>query len=488
MSIPTSFQYQSPPEAALKLQYIGSRISELPAPAAIIDVAVARANCDSMLAAAENLGVSFRAHVKTHKTVELTKLQVAAGRPARRDIRLIVSTIAEIEHLLPWLLRNKKEGVNVDIVYGFPASPSSLRRIATFAHLLGGFSVSLIVDSAEAVDVIAKSRSLWPIGIPVFIKIDTGYHRAGVELDSTQFKTIVDKLGKLRTEIWLRGLYSHMGNSYGGNSPADAINGLQLELEGLQAAGKYVSHVFDKPFDEFRRNLIYTVGATPTATAAQNLTSDSEAALQLRRTIGKIRKETAANLDIELHAGVYPLLDLQQLATHARPPSISYALGEQHRFVGLTYSSIGLRILVEVASTYPHRVKPEALIAAGTLALGREPCKSYPGWGVVTPWSDNLTAKKDLHDLDGNPNFYDPDQQSGTMKGWIISRISQEHGILTWEGPREDMRKLKIGERLLVWPNHACVAGAGFGWYFVVDSASDDPDMVRDIWVRCRGW
>src|SRR6266480_4426973 len=118
MSIPTSFQCQIPPDAALKLQYIGKRISELPTPAAIIDVAVARANCEAMLATAANLGVSFRAHVKTHKTVELTELQVAAGKTDRHDIRLIVSTLAEIEHLLPWLLRKKKDGVNVDIIYG----------------------------------------------------------------------------------------------------------------------------------------------------------------------------------------------------------------------------------------------------------------------------------------------------------------------------------------------------------------------------------
>src|SRR5262249_17673417 len=150
-----------------------------------------------------------------------------------------------------------------------------------------------------------------------------------------------------------------------GDSPADAMQGLQSELEGLQIAGKYVFSIFDKPSDEFRKNFIYTVGATPTTTAAQNLVSDSEEALRLRRVIKDIREETAVNLDIELHAGVYPLLDIQQLATHARPPTIPYyALGEQHTFAGLTYSSVALRILVEIASTYTHRVKPEALIAA----------------------------------------------------------------------------------------------------------------------------
>jgi len=66
--------------------------------------------------------------------------------------------------------------------------------------------------------------------------------------------------------------------------------------------------------------------------------------------------------------------------------------------------------------------------------------------------------------------------------------VSQEHGILTWEGEGPATRELKIGEKVMVWPNHACVAGSGFGWYFIVDSDSEDGDLVRDIWVRCRGW
>ncbi len=36
-------------------------------------------------------------------------------------------------------------------------------------------------------------------------------------------------------------------------------------------------------------------------------------------------------------------------------------------------------------------------------------------------------------------------------------------------------------------PNHACVAGAGFGWYLVVDSDQGGDEIV-DVWVRWRGW
>jgi D-serine deaminase-like pyridoxal phosphate-dependent protein len=64
-----NFLYQSTrsPAEALKECYIGKSLSEIPTPAAIIDVAKVRKNCKLMLEAASTLEVSFRAHVKTHK-------------------------------------------------------------------------------------------------------------------------------------------------------------------------------------------------------------------------------------------------------------------------------------------------------------------------------------------------------------------------------------------------------------------------------------
>lgn len=51
----------------LKAQYVGRRLQEVAGPAAVLDVAVTRQNCQVMLDAAESLGVQFRSHVKTHK-------------------------------------------------------------------------------------------------------------------------------------------------------------------------------------------------------------------------------------------------------------------------------------------------------------------------------------------------------------------------------------------------------------------------------------
>lgn len=54
----------------LQATYLGKKLEEADTPAAIIDVAAARRNCQSMLEACDALGVRFRAHVKTHKVSE----------------------------------------------------------------------------------------------------------------------------------------------------------------------------------------------------------------------------------------------------------------------------------------------------------------------------------------------------------------------------------------------------------------------------------
>jgi D-serine deaminase-like pyridoxal phosphate-dependent protein len=231
---------------------------------------------------------------------------------------------------------------------------------------------------------------------------------------------------------------------------------------GLETAVKAVPASFDG-------KLILSVGATPTATAAQNMLSSSSPKVEeFQQVLGRLQKDHV----VELHAGVYPVLDCQQIATHARPPASPSAATSS--FQPLAKSNIGIRMLVEVTSVYNERSKPEALVSAGSLAMGREPCKSYPGWGIVTPALGNASAK----------HIYD--EREGKT-GWIVGRISQEHGILTWEGDRSKCNELTIGEKVMVWPNHACVAGAGFGWYLVVDSEWGG-DTVVDVWVRWRGW
>jgi D-serine deaminase-like pyridoxal phosphate-dependent protein len=351
-----------------------------------------------------------------------------------------------------------------------------------------------MVDNPGQIDILRDHRLIYDgHKLLVFIKIDTGYHRAGVLPDSPDCEALISAIleAERHGHCDLHGLYSHASHSYDGQNSPDAIAALAQEFEGLYrvAAGRLSGRA--KP-------LVLSVGATPTATAVQNpgldpataTAQDNKETRKLREMMAAMRRDGFA---LEVHAGVYPTLDLQQLATHARDQSL------------MTHDDIALTILAEVVSLYPERGPngtTEALITAGSLALGREPVqggRDYSGWGIVSPWrsaSDLRIAEERDEDLPEYPSP-GPDFPRG-FRGWEVGRVSQEHGILVWRGKKEDEVPLKIGQTVRIWPNHACIAGAGFDYYAVIDSsregtmpdASDSPksEQVIDLWPRIRGW
>ncbi|EEP78757.1 predicted protein [Uncinocarpus reesii 1704] len=380
----------------LQTQYVGRFLQDIDGPAAIIDVAVARQNCQIMLDAADKLGVLFRSHVKTHKTTELTRLQVGD----KADI----------------------------VIYGLPVQPSSFPRLAGLGTSLGEWSITVLVDSLYILPFLSRYRELTGYALGVFVKLDTGYSRAGVSPDSPQFRELLEAIYKMEKEepttINLRGFYSHMGHSYSSDTTSEALDYLTMEIERCETAAVQASDLWKGS----GRRFIIAVGATPTTTSAQNLAC-LEVMSSAEKKVKELIQRVQQTYDIELHAGAYVTLDLQQLAAHARP-------AQNH----LSFDNIALTVIAEVASLYPHREKPEALIACGSLCMGREPCRSYPGWGVMTPWLHNR-GKEGSQEKVG---WYDPE---GDRTGWMIDRLSQEHGILRWQGPLDKMRKLEVGEK-----------------------------------------
>ncbi|KKZ65126.1 hypothetical protein EMCG_09032 [[Emmonsia] crescens] len=451
----------------LKAQYVGRMLRDVDGPAAIIDVAVARKNCQLMLDAADALGVHFRAHIKTHKTTELTKLQVGEKSDS---IRLVVSTLAEAEQLKPYLEECKTNGRSIDLLYGMPVQPSCFKRLAALGKSLGKASISVLVDGLDIIPFLSRYRELTSDTLGVFIKLDTGYTRAGIPPESQQFKDLVTAIHAAEHDesvgISLRGFYSHLGHSYSSDSTNEALDYLAQEVERSEIAVAYASKVGKYS----GRRFLISVGATPSTTSVQNLTSPDTVDPTIKR-VKELFNRSKTSYDIELHAGAYVTLDMQQLATHARPTS-------SH----LSFNNIAITLLAEVGSLYPHREKPEALVACGSLCLGREACRSYPGWGIVTPWLENGEGTRTAE-----TGWYDPE---GDRKGWIMDRISQEHGILGWHGPRDNVRPLKIGEKIRIWPNHCCICIAGFSYVLVVDSSLEgaEKDRVQDVWLSWRGW
>ena len=442
--------------------FVDTSLQDVPLPSAILDIARLRRNCKLMLEAVKELQVGFRAHIKTHKTSELSRMQV--GKDSK-DVRLICSTIAELEHLQPLCTDYQQNGATVNVLYGVPSGPSHIPRLSQFLSSVGPGTLTLMIDSPSQLKAVEKVYSLSGNSkVKVFLKTDSGYHRAGLAPTSSRMQDLVNSTLSLESRgvLDLLGFYSHNSLSYGGNNPLEAMDNLRVELDACIEAALHntpTAYISNRSAP-----LSISCGASPTALSLQNLLSNSpntaatSSANALRASLTKAKE---ANIHFEIHAGVYPTLDMQQVSAASRD------IGPRPE------DSIAFTVLSEICSTYPDRTDyPEALINAGCIALAREPCKSYRGHGVVTPWN--------------MPDSYDPYSTEGRI---IVDRVSQEHGLLQWEdkGKREHL-PVEYGQRVRIWPNHACITGAHFGWYLIVDSESGDENVVRDVWVRWRGW
>src|SRR5689334_13938286 len=138
----------------------------VPTPALLLDLDVLERNLSRMAGRCASLGVSLRPHIKTHKCVEIAERQRALGARG-----ITVSTLHEA-------------GVFAD--HGFDdvtwAFPVQLTRLDEIRELARRITLRLVVDSKEAVQALEGLE----MPLHVWIKVDAGYHRAGVDPDSPE--------------------------------------------------------------------------------------------------------------------------------------------------------------------------------------------------------------------------------------------------------------------------------------------------------------
>lgn len=69
-----------PSKEALKQFYMHKTLTEIPKPAAVLDLAIIKRHCNSMLQTIQTLGVGFRAHVKSHKVSSISISQTSRNQ------------------------------------------------------------------------------------------------------------------------------------------------------------------------------------------------------------------------------------------------------------------------------------------------------------------------------------------------------------------------------------------------------------------------
>jgi D-serine deaminase-like pyridoxal phosphate-dependent protein len=156
----------------------------------------------------------------------------------------------------------------------------------------------------------------------------------------------------------------------------------------------------------------------------------------------------AASLDgvTELRAGVYLAQDLFQAAVGS-----------------CSMDDLALSVLATVISR--DLARNRIVIDAGGLALSKDRSTAETahdaGYGLVV-------------DITGTASF-------GPL---FVSNVHQEHGEIVGAAPLP-FERLKLGSKVRVLPNHACMTAAMYGGYHVVDGANT---RVAARWSRTNGW
>lgn len=350
-------------------------LNEVETPFLLIDEARMLRNIDRLYRRIEGLGSRVRPHLKTLRSLE-------AARHLMKDTEApaTVSTLAEADAFANAGYRN--------VLYAVGIAPHKLPRIA--ALMRRGVQMHILLDSPEQAQAVTAFGLANGLTFSVFIEVDCDGHRGGIPPHSDQLITLAATLeGNGAT---LTGLLAHAGESYQCRSDDEIRVAAQAECDAIRTAAQRLR-------DNGYPCPVLSVGATPTAHFAQELTGISE-----------------------VRAGVFATFDLVM------------------KNVGVCrIEDIAISVVATVIGH--NREKGWVFIDAGWMALSRDRgTASQPidyGYGLVCR-------------MDGSPY--------GDL---CVSTTNQEHGIIALPADATvHLDDFPIGSRIRILPNHACATAA----------------------------
>ncbi|MFL6230943.1 MAG: alanine racemase [Pyrinomonadaceae bacterium] len=173
-------------------------LHELPTPSLLLDAARVRRNAARASSLAKRWGVRLRPHVKTHKCAEVARLQTEGHEDA-----ITVSTLGEAR----WFA----ERGFTDITYAVPIEPGKFDAAIELAARCE--RLALITDDAEIPPRLDEAARRAGLSLDLFLKVDCGYHRCGVEPHTPEAREIPRRISDAKN-LRFAGILTHAGHSY----------------------------------------------------------------------------------------------------------------------------------------------------------------------------------------------------------------------------------------------------------------------------------
>jgi D-serine deaminase-like pyridoxal phosphate-dependent protein len=227
-------------------------MAELDTPCALVDTGRMERNIARMQQRMRELGVRFRPHVKTSKSLPVVQAQIAAGAQG-----ITVSTLKEAQQFFA-------AGIK-DILYAVCIVPAKLPQVLRLRR--EGCDVKIITDSVAAAQAIAAFGREHGEAFEAWIEVDVDGHRSGIPPEADALIEVARTLHE--GGMKLGGVMAHAGSSYDFDDPESLVRVAEQERTGTVRAAQRIR-------DAGLPCTVVSVGSTPTALSAKHLEGVTE--------------------------------------------------------------------------------------------------------------------------------------------------------------------------------------------------------------------
>lgn len=228
-------------------------VSSIKTPSLLLDIARVRRNAARMSEKARANNVRLRPHIKTHKCVEVARIQTEGHSGA-----ITVSTLEEARAFAV-------NGFH-DITYAVPIDEGKFD--AAIEILKSGVKLNVLTDDADTAWKLDEAAGRAGVKFDVFVKIDCGYHRVGIE-PHTREAIEVPRLLSDSKNLEFAGLLTHAGHSYNAKTKQEIAEIAATERDLMAGhAERLKSEGIEVP--------TVSIGSTPTMSLIDDLTGVQE--------------------------------------------------------------------------------------------------------------------------------------------------------------------------------------------------------------------
>ncbi len=185
-------------------------------PTLVLDPTKVQRNIDRMVSKAQNSGVIFRPHFKTHQSTQIGEWFCERG-----VTRITVSSVDMATYFADngW----------TDITIAFPVNILEIEAIKALAKRI---TLGLLVESTETLQFLAQHLQL-PVNI--WLKADIGYHRTGILWTAPErFVSLAQSIKQI-PHFTLQGILNHAGHTYAARSQAEVERLYQEMVSRMQS-------------------------------------------------------------------------------------------------------------------------------------------------------------------------------------------------------------------------------------------------------------